>query len=75
MFECFDCRATFRDQFPDDPDGPQFCQACGSERLIPRDDLEIETVAEALELHPYPDELDEAVRRDEERQFERHRHQ
>ena len=51
MYECFDCRVTFRDQFPDDPDGPQFCQACGSERLIPRDDLEIDTVAEQLELH------------------------
>ena len=49
MFECFDCRAVFRDQFPDDPDGPQYCQACGSERLIPRDDLEIDTVAEQLE--------------------------
>lgn len=51
MYECFDCRFVFRDQFPDDPDGPQYCQACGSERLIPRDELEIETVAEALELH------------------------
>ena len=51
MYECFDCRVTFRDQFPDDPDGPAYCQACGSERLIPRDELEIETVAEALELH------------------------
>ena len=54
MYECFDCRAVFRDQFPDDPDGPQYCQACGSERLIPRDELEIETVAEALELHQSP---------------------
>ena len=39
-FECFDCRVTFRAQFPDDPDGPQYCQACGSERLIPRDELD-----------------------------------
>jgi len=38
--ECFDCRYIFRDQFPDDPDGPKFCQRCGSEQLIPRDELD-----------------------------------
>ncbi len=38
--ECFDCRHVFQDQFPDDPNGPQFCQRCGSERLIPRDELD-----------------------------------
>jgi len=71
MYECFDCRVTFRDQFPDDPDGPQYCQACGSERLIPRDDLEILEQLEQLEESTRAARavlrLDHAYRRDEAR--------
>ena len=74
MYECFDCRVTFRDQFPDDPDGPRYCRACGSERLIPRDDLEIDTVAEQIEESARAARavlrLDNAYRRDEARRHQ-----
>ena len=35
MERCFDCGHVFVDQFPDDENPPQYCQQCGSTRLVP----------------------------------------
>ena len=32
---CSDCGHVFVDQFPDDKNPPQYCQRCGSTRLVP----------------------------------------
>jgi len=71
FFVCEPCQIMFRDVIADD------CEECGRETvpMQPADALSVLVFDEMLTVHPYPDELDEAVRRDEARQLERHRHQ
>ncbi len=35
MERCSDCGHVFVDQYPDDDNPPEYCQRCGSTRLIP----------------------------------------